>query len=96
MGGRGTGFISFKGDVQTCGFKIDDDEWDFYIALTRYVEDQSIKAASEDSARGRALGFTMAMLQRRFASLPAAAAKPDAPGPALLAAGGKPARAARA
>src|SRR5438552_4034609 len=39
-----------------------------YDALTRYVEDQSIKAASEDSARGRALGFTMAMLQRRFAS----------------------------
>jgi hypothetical protein len=31
------------------------------------VEDQSIKAASEDSARGRALGFTMAMLQRIFA-----------------------------
>ena len=41
---------------------------DFYDALTRYVEDQSIKAAAEDSARGRALGFTMAMLQRRFAS----------------------------
>ena len=43
-------------------------KWEFYDALTRYVEDQSIKAASEDSARGRALGFTMAMLQRRFAS----------------------------
>ena len=41
---------------------------DFYDALTRYVEDQSIKAAADDSARGRALGFTMAMLQRRFAS----------------------------
>ena len=49
-------------------FQIDDDEWDFYDALTRYVEDQSIKAAADDSARGRALGFTMAMLQRRFAS----------------------------
>ena len=46
----------------------DCDEWDFYDALTRFVEDQSIKAASDDSARGRALGFTMAMLQRRFAS----------------------------
>ena len=45
-----------------------DDEFDFYDALTRYVEDQSIKAAADDSARGRALGFTMAMLQRRFAS----------------------------
>ena len=54
--------------VQTTEFQISDQEWDFYDALTRYVEDQSIKAASEDSARGRALGFTMAMLQRRFAS----------------------------
>ena len=58
--------------VQTTEFKISeagaDSEWDFYDALTRFVEDQSIKAASEDSARGRALGFTMAMLQRRFAS----------------------------
>jgi hypothetical protein len=57
-----------KRQVQTSEFQIDDDEWDFYDALTRYVEDQSIKAAADDSARGRALGFTMAMLQRRFAS----------------------------
>ena len=54
--------------VQTTAFQINDEELDFYDALTRYVEDQSIKAAREDSARGRALGFTMAMLQRRFAS----------------------------
>ena len=54
--------------VHTVGFQIDDDELDFYDSLTRYVEDQSIKAAQDDSARGRALGFTMAMLQRRFAS----------------------------
>lgn len=54
--------------VETIGFQIDDEEWDFYAALTRYVEDQSIKAAQDDSIRGRALGFTMAMLQRRFAS----------------------------
>lgn len=54
--------------VKTVPFQIDDEELDFYDALTRYVEDQSIKAASDDSARGRALGFTMAMLQRRFAS----------------------------
>jgi hypothetical protein len=32
------------------------------------VENQSIRAAGDDSARGRAVGFTMAMLQRRFAS----------------------------
>lgn len=57
-----------KRNVQTAEFRIDDEEWNFYDALTRYVEDQSIKAAEDDSARGRALGFTMAMLQRRFAS----------------------------
>ncbi len=49
-------------------FELDGDEFDFYDALTRYVEDQSIKAASADSPQARALGFTMAMLQRRFAS----------------------------
>lgn len=55
--------------VQTIEFKIDDEEWDLYDALTRYVEDQSIKASKdENQVRGRALGFTMAMLQRRFAS----------------------------
>ncbi len=55
-------------NVKTVPFQIDDEELDLYDALTRYVEDQSIKAASDDSARGRALGFIMAMLQRRFAS----------------------------
>jgi len=54
--------------VRTSEFQIDDAEWDFYDALTRYVEDQSIKAAAANSVQGRALGFTMAMLQRRFAS----------------------------
>jgi len=57
-----------KRNVNTTEFQITDEEWDFYDALSRYVEDQSIKAAADDSARGRALGFTMAMLQRRFAS----------------------------
>ena len=55
-------------DVQTVEFQIDNDEWDFYDALTRFVDDQSIKAQADDSAVGRALSFTMAMLQRRFAS----------------------------
>jgi hypothetical protein len=55
-------------DVQTVAFQIDNGEWDFYDALTRYVEDQSMKAQADTSARGRALAFTMAMLQRRFAS----------------------------
>ncbi len=60
--------IFTKRDVQTMDFQIDEDELDFYNSLTHYVEDQSIKASSEQSARGRALSFTMAMLQRRFAS----------------------------
>jgi len=55
-------------NVLTVSFQIDDEELDFYDRLTQYVEDQSIKAAQDDTARGRALGFTMAMLQRRFAS----------------------------
>jgi superfamily II DNA or RNA helicase len=54
--------------VNTASFDLDGDEYDFYDALTRYVEDQSIKAALEDTPRSRALTFTMAMLQRRFAS----------------------------
>ena len=57
-----------KRDVKTIEFDLDGEEFDFYEDLTRYVEDQSIRAASEDNARGRAIGFTMAMLQRRMAS----------------------------
>ena len=57
-----------KRRVQTREFKIDSDEWDFYDALTRYVEQQSIKASHANETTGRAVGFTMAMLQRRFAS----------------------------
>lgn len=57
-----------KREVRTAEFIIDDDEFEFYRHLTRYVEDRSEKAAQENSARGRAIGFTMAMLQRRFAS----------------------------
>ena len=54
--------------VHTAKFEIDEDELDFYDALTHYVEEQSIRAAAQDSAAARAVGFTMAMLQRRFAS----------------------------
>lgn len=54
--------------VQTIEFTLDPDEADFYDALTHYVEEQSVKAAADQSAQGRAVGFTMAMLQRRFAS----------------------------
>ncbi len=55
-------------NVQTVPFQISDDELDLYDRLTRYVEDQSIRAASQEGSRARAVGFTMAMLQRRFAS----------------------------
>ena len=57
-----------KREVRTAAFDFDGEELDFYDELTRYVEDQSIAAASEESARGRAVGFTMALLQRRMAS----------------------------
>ncbi len=57
-----------KRDVQTAAFDLEDEEFAFYRALTEYVTNQSAKAASEDSPAARALGFTMAMLQRRFAS----------------------------
>lgn len=60
--------IFTRRDVYTVSFKLDQDEYDFYDALTRYVEDQSIRASEDASPQGRALGFTMAMLQRRFAS----------------------------
>jgi superfamily II DNA or RNA helicase len=55
-------------DVQTARFDLDGDEYDFYDALTRYVEDQSIKAAAAESVQAHALGFAMALLQRRFSS----------------------------
>lgn len=57
-----------KREVRTAAFDLDGDELDFYDELTRYVEDQSMAAASDLSARGRAVGFTMALLQRRMAS----------------------------
>src|SRR5262249_8741538 len=55
-------------EVRTAAFFLDGEELDFYDELTRYVEDQSMAAARDESARGRAVGFTMALLQRRLAS----------------------------
>ncbi len=57
-----------KREVRTAAFDLDGEELEFYDELTHYVEDQSIRASTDDSARGRAVGFTMAMLQRRMAS----------------------------
>src|SRR5713226_4950396 len=55
-----------KREVKTTTFELNAEEFDFYDALTRYVEDQSIRASADDSAAGRAVGFIMAMLQRRM------------------------------
>ncbi|MCG8418455.1 MAG: SNF2-related protein [Proteobacteria bacterium] len=55
-------------DVSTAKFELDGDEFDFYDALTRYVEDQSIRAAASDSPQANITRFMMAMLQRRMAS----------------------------
>ncbi len=55
-------------EVHTVRFELDGEEFAFYERLTGYVQEQSVRAAADDSARGRALGFTMAMYQRRFAS----------------------------
>lgn len=57
-----------KRDVRTAAFDFDGEELEFYDELTRYVEDQSMAAAGQETARARAVGFTMAMLQRRMAS----------------------------
>jgi len=57
-----------KREVRSAAFELDGEELDFYDDLTRFVEDQSYAAAQDQSARGRAVGFTMAMLQRRMAS----------------------------
>jgi len=57
-----------KRNVRMVPFQFDNEEWDFYDALTRYVEDQSIKAQAANATTGRVVGFTMAMLQRRLAS----------------------------
>jgi superfamily II DNA or RNA helicase len=55
-------------DVRTTKFELDGDEFDFYDALTHFVEDQSIKAAAAENVQANILSFQMAMLQRRFAS----------------------------
>lgn len=57
-------------EVNTSAFNLDGEEFDFYEQLTHFVEDQSMQAAAavEHSTQARAVGFTMAMLQRRMAS----------------------------
>ncbi len=57
-----------KRETTTAGFDLDPEELALYEAVTAYVLDQSLMAASDESPRGRAVGFTMAMYQRRLAS----------------------------
>ena len=54
---------------RTVGFTIDDSEWDLYGEITRFVKRQSVRAAAQgDDPRARAVGFLMALYQRRLAS----------------------------
>src|SRR5206468_12467282 len=53
----------------TVDFKIDGDEDRLYRDATAYVKAQSYKAAAEEAdPRSRAVGFLMALYQRRLAS----------------------------
>lgn len=53
----------------TVDFQIDGEEFDLYRDITRFVKQQSAKAASYgDDLRARAVGFLMALYQRRLAS----------------------------
>lgn len=53
----------------TVDFQIDEAEFDLYRNITRFVKQQSTKAAAQgDDPRARAIGFLMAMYQRRLAS----------------------------
>ena len=55
--------------THTAGFEIDGAEFDLYEAISRFVRRQSARAAEQgDTARARAVGFLMALYQRRLAS----------------------------
>jgi superfamily II DNA or RNA helicase len=53
----------------TVDFQIDGPEFDLYKEITRFVKRQSARAAAQgDDPRARAVGFLMALYQRRLAS----------------------------
>ena len=53
----------------TVEFQIDGAEFDLYREITRFVKQQSTKAAAQgDNPRARAVGFLMSLYQRRLAS----------------------------
>ncbi len=54
---------------RTIDFQIDGSEFELYKSVTRYVKRQSTRAAAGgDDSRARAVGFLMALYQRRLAS----------------------------
>jgi superfamily II DNA or RNA helicase len=58
-----------KRDTRTADFTIDHDELRLYRDVTNFVKEQSRKAADRgDDPRARAVGFLMALYQRRLAS----------------------------
>jgi len=58
-----------KRTTRTADFTIDNDELRLYRDVTSFVKDQSRKAAERgDDPRARAVGFLMALYQRRLAS----------------------------
>src|SRR5215469_14079957 len=53
----------------TVDFKIEGDEWELYNEVTRFVRRQSAAAAARgEDTKARAVGFLMALYQRRLAS----------------------------
>ncbi len=55
--------------THTVAFELEGEELDLYKAVTEYVKAQSRRAAEQgDDRRARAVGFLMAMYQRRMAS----------------------------
>jgi superfamily II DNA or RNA helicase len=54
---------------RTVDFRIDGEEFELYRDVTRFVKQQSARAAAEEAdPRARAVGFLMALYQRRLAS----------------------------
>jgi hypothetical protein len=61
--------IFTKRITHTAGFQIDGPEFTLYQDITRFVKQQSAKAAIQgDDPRARAIGFLMSLYQRRLAS----------------------------
>jgi superfamily II DNA or RNA helicase len=55
--------------THTADFQIDNDEFELYRDVTRFVKAQSARAAAQgDDPRARAVGFLMSLYQRRLAS----------------------------